>query len=87
MVVIKAIIGSDVKQHSQHFNKEFVPPLDVQYDTIGENPNPTEPNARMEVRKHSHHEYKIFKKRWQEAAKEDESWVDPYPDTWNYSII
>lgn len=52
-----------------------------------ENPNPTEPNARLEVRRHSHHEYKIFKKRWQEAAKEDESWVDPYPDTWNYSII
>nr|GEU86762.1 putative retrotransposon protein [Tanacetum cinerariifolium] len=30
-IIIKAIIGSDVKQHSQHlyFNKEFVPPLDM----------------------------------------------------------
>ncbi|XP_022009136.1 uncharacterized protein LOC110908495 isoform X4 [Helianthus annuus] len=47
----------------------------------------SEPNARLEVRRQSHHEYKIFKRRWQEAAKEDESWVDPYPYSWNYSIM
>ncbi|KAD7477378.1 hypothetical protein E3N88_00514 [Mikania micrantha] len=39
------------------------------------------------VRRHSHQEYKIFKRRWQEAAKEDETWVDPYPHSWNYTII
>nr|XP_043633045.1 uncharacterized protein LOC122604216 [Erigeron canadensis] len=49
--------------------------------------NSSEPDTRLEVRRHSTHEYKIFKKRWQEAAKEDESWVDPYPNSWNYSII
>ncbi|KAK1406461.1 hypothetical protein QVD17_41760 [Tagetes erecta] len=52
-----------------------------------EDTDASEPNARVEVRRHSYHEYKIFKRRWQEAAKEDESWVDPYPYSWNYSII
>ncbi|KAI7725074.1 hypothetical protein M8C21_027293 [Ambrosia artemisiifolia] len=47
----------------------------------------SEPNARVEVRRRSHQEYKIFKRRWQEAAKDDEYWVDPYPDSWNHSII
>ncbi|KAL8245950.1 hypothetical protein R6Q59_007166 [Mikania micrantha] len=52
-----------------------------------EKTNNSDPNARLEVRRHSHQEYKIFKRRWQEAAKEDETWVDPYPHSWNYTII
>ncbi|CAH1419588.1 unnamed protein product [Lactuca virosa] len=64
------------------------------FPTIGEsqsklleNPcNSSATNARMEVRKHSHNEYKIFKSRWQAAVKEDKEWVDPYPESWNYSI-
>ncbi|XP_076953806.1 uncharacterized protein LOC143627992 [Bidens hawaiensis] len=66
----------------------------VQYGlpTFGEHQNKenidaSEPNARLEVRRQSHHEYKIYKKRWQDAAKEDEYWVDPYPHSWNYSIM
>ncbi|XP_023738683.1 uncharacterized protein LOC111886657 isoform X1 [Lactuca sativa] len=64
------------------------------FPTIGEsqsklleNPcNSSVTNARIEVRKHSHNEYKVFKRRWQAAVKEDKEWVDPYPESWNYSI-
>lgn len=54
------------------------------FPTFGEpqntgNLDPSEPNPRTEVRRHSFREYKIFRKRWQIAAKQDESWVDPYP--------
>ncbi|XP_073130352.1 uncharacterized protein [Henckelia pumila] len=36
-------------------------------------------NKRVEVRRQSYNEYKVFKRRWEKAAKEDQCWIDPYP--------
>ncbi|KAL2482235.1 hypothetical protein Fot_43679 [Forsythia ovata] len=33
---------------------------------------------RIEVRRQSYHEYKIFKRRWKRAVAEDKCWDDPY---------
>ncbi|VFQ92667.1 unnamed protein product [Cuscuta campestris] len=35
---------------------------------------------RIEVRRQSYNEYKVFKRRWKKAAEEDKCWTDPYPD-------
>lgn len=37
-------------------------------------------NYRVEVRRQSYREYKVFKKRWTKAVEEDECWSDPYPE-------
>ncbi|KAJ3708587.1 hypothetical protein LUZ61_012292 [Rhynchospora tenuis] len=37
-------------------------------------------NDRLAVRLRSYAELKMFNKRWNKAAKEDECWVDPYPE-------
>ncbi|KAI3459152.1 hypothetical protein Pfo_015815 [Paulownia fortunei] len=37
-------------------------------------------NQRIEVRRQSYNEYKVFKRRWKKAAEADERWTDPYPD-------
>ncbi|CAL5404023.1 unnamed protein product [Camellia sinensis] len=35
---------------------------------------------RVEVRRQSYNEFKVFKKRWVKAAENDECWIDPYPE-------
>ncbi|CAH9072996.1 unnamed protein product [Cuscuta epithymum] len=35
---------------------------------------------RIEVRRQSYNEYKVFKRRWKEAAEQDKCWTDPYPE-------
>lgn len=35
-------------------------------------------DTRVEIRRQSTHELKIFKERWQKAVEKDRSWVDPY---------
>ncbi|GER26325.1 hypothetical protein STAS_01968 [Striga asiatica] len=37
-------------------------------------------NQRVEVRRQSYNEYKVFKRRWKKAGEEDECWTDQYPD-------
>ncbi|XP_052202506.1 uncharacterized protein LOC127808144 isoform X2 [Diospyros lotus] len=36
-------------------------------------------DVRIEIRRQSTWELEIFKKRWEEAVKEDKNWVDPFP--------
>ncbi|XP_023001860.1 uncharacterized protein LOC111495920 isoform X1 [Cucurbita maxima] len=36
---------------------------------------------RADVRRQSYIELDVFRKRWQKAAKQDECWQDPYPET------
>uniref|UniRef100_A0A5B7B5U6 Lysine ketoglutarate reductase trans-splicing related 1 n=1 Tax=Davidia involucrata TaxID=16924 RepID=A0A5B7B5U6_DAVIN len=35
---------------------------------------------RIEVRRQSYNEFKVFKRRWRKAAEEDKCWIDPYPE-------
>lgn len=35
---------------------------------------------RVEVRRQSYNEFKVFKKRWVKAAENDACWIDPYPE-------
>eukprot|EP00257_Ricinus_communis_P024523 XP_025011937.1 uncharacterized protein LOC8275006 isoform X2 [Ricinus communis] len=47
----------------------------------GESKEPSRSNKkdpRLEVRRQSFVEFKIFQKRWEKAAKEDKCWIDPY---------
>ncbi|KAL3653914.1 hypothetical protein CASFOL_003595 [Castilleja foliolosa] len=37
-------------------------------------------NQRIEVRRQSYNEYRVFKRRWNKAAEMDECWTDRYPD-------
>ncbi|KAL6516899.1 hypothetical protein OROHE_018187 [Orobanche hederae] len=37
-------------------------------------------NQRIEVRRQSYNEYKVFKRRWNRAAETDQCWTDRYPD-------
>ncbi|KAL7110032.1 hypothetical protein ACP275_06G212200 [Erythranthe tilingii] len=37
-------------------------------------------NKRIEVRRQSYNEYKVFKRRWKKAGETDECWTDLYPD-------
>ncbi|XP_074272156.1 uncharacterized protein LOC141596047 isoform X2 [Silene latifolia] len=39
---------------------------------------PSGVDMRVEVRRQSTSELKVFKERWEKAVKDDESWVDPY---------
>ncbi|KAM5561888.1 hypothetical protein ABKV19_022462 [Rosa sericea] len=34
---------------------------------------------RVDVRRESYNEMKIFRRKWERAAKNDECWIDPYP--------
>ncbi|KAA8515317.1 hypothetical protein F0562_018453 [Nyssa sinensis] len=36
-------------------------------------------DVRAEIRRQSTSELRVFKKRWEQAVKEDENWVDPFP--------
>lgn len=38
-------------------------------------------NYRIEVRRQSYREYKVFRRRWKIAAEEDKCWTDPYPES------
>ncbi|XP_073032762.1 uncharacterized protein [Primulina eburnea] len=55
------------------------------YPTLGEEEhtqgslNAEKVNKRVEVRRQSYNEYKVFKRRWKKAAEEDQCWTDPYP--------
>ncbi|XP_057463610.1 uncharacterized protein LOC130753501 isoform X2 [Actinidia eriantha] len=40
-----------------------------------------ESNNRIEVRRQSYKEFKVFKGRWVKAAKNDKCWIDPYPES------
>ncbi|XP_059309902.1 uncharacterized protein LOC132061040 [Lycium ferocissimum] len=45
---------------------------------------PSQPNTlnfRVEVRRQSYNEYKIFKRRWKQAVEEDTCWTDPYAES------
>ncbi|CAN1345399.1 hypothetical protein LINPERPRIM_LOCUS40363 [Linum perenne] len=44
----------------------------------GQQKHPHELDPRVEVRRESYNEYKMFKRRWARAAKEDKCWIDPY---------
>ncbi|XP_031106432.1 uncharacterized protein LOC116011060 isoform X2 [Ipomoea triloba] len=35
---------------------------------------------RVEVRRQSYNEYKVFKRRWKKAAEMDKCWIDKYPN-------
>ncbi|KAL3523330.1 hypothetical protein ACH5RR_016164 [Cinchona calisaya] len=35
---------------------------------------------RVEVRRQSYNEYKIFRRRWKKAVEEDQCWTDPYTE-------
>lgn len=35
-------------------------------------------DVRTEIRRQSTSELRIFKKRWEQAVKEDKNWVDPF---------
>ncbi|KAG8380297.1 hypothetical protein BUALT_Bualt06G0001000 [Buddleja alternifolia] len=56
--------------------------------TLGEQPHkdmvesqkPNAINQRIEVRRQSYNEYKIFKRRWKKAVDGDKCWTDPYPN-------
>ncbi|CAO2832567.1 unnamed protein product [Amaranthus hypochondriacus] len=37
-------------------------------------------DKRIEVRKQSYNEYKVFRRRWDKAAATDECWKNPYPE-------
>uniref|UniRef100_A0A7C8YYX4 Uncharacterized protein n=2 Tax=Opuntia streptacantha TaxID=393608 RepID=A0A7C8YYX4_OPUST len=37
-------------------------------------------DMRVEVRRQSYNEYKIFRRRWDRAAAADECWTNPYPE-------
>ncbi|KAK8714504.1 hypothetical protein V6N13_149694 [Hibiscus sabdariffa] len=57
--------------------------------TKSESPAPSEShqvNNRPEVRRQSFIEMQMFRKRWENAAKEDKCWVDPYQQSANKSI-
>ncbi|XP_004304813.1 PREDICTED: uncharacterized protein LOC101307034 [Fragaria vesca subsp. vesca] len=50
----------------------------------GPNDNEKSPQAsakdhRVDVRRESYNEMKIFNRKWEKAAKNDECWIDPYP--------
>ncbi|PRQ44349.1 hypothetical protein RchiOBHm_Chr3g0478281 [Rosa chinensis] len=34
---------------------------------------------RVDVRRESYNEMKIFRRKWERATKNDECWIDPYP--------
>jgi hypothetical protein len=42
------------------------------------NKKPSKSTGRGAVRMRSFREMKMFNKRWEEAAAEDESWTDPF---------
>ncbi|BAT94894.1 hypothetical protein LR48_Vigan845s006200 [Vigna angularis] len=42
---------------------------------------PQEKDHRVDVRRLSYRELDIFRKRWEKAVKEDECWVDPFPQS------
>ncbi|XP_027087146.1 uncharacterized protein [Coffea arabica] len=43
--------------------------------------SPSNPiNFRVEVRRQSFNEYKIFRRRWKKAVEEDRCWTDPYTE-------
>ncbi|XP_051119888.1 uncharacterized protein LOC127243766 [Andrographis paniculata] len=49
---------------------------------------PNSINRRLEVRRQSYNEYKLFKRRWSKAVEMDQSWIDPYPnDELNHSSL
>ncbi|KAL2941506.1 Phospholipase D3 [Bienertia sinuspersici] len=37
-------------------------------------------DKRVEVRRQSYNEYKVFRRRWAKAAANDECWTNPYPE-------
>ncbi|PIN12892.1 hypothetical protein CDL12_14485 [Handroanthus impetiginosus] len=52
-------------------------------DTSQQKKEPSQTTAidkRIEVRRQSYNEYKVFKRRWKKATESDECWTDPYPD-------
>ncbi|GMJ03649.1 STICKY GENERATIVE CELL [Hibiscus trionum] len=56
--------------------------------TKSESPEPSESHRvdnRPEVRKQSFIEMQMFRKRWENAAKDDKCWVDPYQQSANKS--
>ncbi|CAN1236116.1 hypothetical protein LINGRAPRIM_LOCUS1640 [Linum grandiflorum] len=42
--------------------------------------DPHELDPRIEVRRQSYNEYKVFKRRWAKATEQDKCWIDPYEE-------
>ncbi|XP_012088766.1 uncharacterized protein LOC105647337 isoform X2 [Jatropha curcas] len=42
--------------------------------------HPNKKDPRLEVRRQSYREFKIFFRRWENAARDDKCWMDPYKD-------
>ncbi|KAK9919253.1 hypothetical protein M0R45_027862 [Rubus argutus] len=45
-----------------------------------ESPQSSAKDHRVDVRRESYNEMKIFKRKWEQAVKNDHCWMDPYPD-------
>ncbi|XP_074321148.1 uncharacterized protein LOC141657720 isoform X2 [Silene latifolia] len=48
-------------------------------EPLGKKPRINVLDERIEVRRQSYNEYKVFRRRWDKAAKMDACWNDPYP--------
>ncbi|CAN1236110.1 hypothetical protein LINGRAPRIM_LOCUS1640 [Linum grandiflorum] len=46
----------------------------------GQQRDPHELDPRIEVRRQSYNEYKVFKRRWAKATEQDKCWIDPYEE-------
>ncbi|XP_078433630.1 uncharacterized protein LOC144704918 isoform X2 [Wolffia australiana] len=55
-----------------------IPTLGGSDDMGAPSPSPSSSPSRSNVRRQSHAEMEIFKRRWEKAAKEDTCWSDPY---------
>lgn len=58
-------------------NSEYI--LHRGVPTLGDGGKGPSAAGRIAVRRRSYAEMQIFNRRWKEAAAEDESWTDPYP--------
>ncbi|XP_043816003.1 uncharacterized protein LOC110622981 isoform X5 [Manihot esculenta] len=70
--------GTDENKESSHSNKGD--------RKLGEPSHSNKKDPRLEVRRQSFIEFKIFHKRWEKAAAEDKCWVDPYKEADKQSI-
>ncbi|XP_019066661.1 uncharacterized protein [Solanum lycopersicum] len=69
-------LGEPEKKKNSTVGGENITSLGKQAPT-----QPNTPNFRVEVRRQSYNEYKIFKRRWKQAVNEDTCWTDLYPES------
>ncbi|KAK4433031.1 hypothetical protein Salat_1065300 [Sesamum alatum] len=76
-------IGVVDAEYVVHYGFPTLGEPDKSKDVSEEKKEPVQPNAinqRLEVRRQSYNEYKVFKRRWKKAAEMDKCWTDLYPD-------